>query len=386
MTAPRRLAILHDSPDFGGHERAFMTWLPAVLDSPRIEAIYMQVPRRNEALLAAVSNFESSKFHIDRSAYIKGAAEPLRAPFRVAFGRATAEFVAERRADLVLLLQGRIENLATPMLWLPRRLEVVSYLPMAHSGSEMGTAAAVALAADTLKRLYYRRPDRLVVPSRAVAMQARRAGVVAPIHVVENVPPPPPPRRERAAIRRALELPADGRIALFMGRFDTHQKGLDHLLRDLRRERSRLTGWCFVFVGRGRAADAVRAEFNDGGLNGRVVDWTTEPESYLAASDILLAPSRFEGVPLVLLEALQQGVPVLASDIDVYREYLPSEAIRDFTRAVDLPAALDALTTPQAIDAYRHHAENVVRRLDRATSQRAFVSALVGDAASATPA
>ena len=37
--------------------------------------------------------------------------------------------------------------------------------------------------------------------------------------------------------------------------------------------------------------------------------------SYLAQTDILLVPSRIEGLPIIILEALSVGVPVIASDI-----------------------------------------------------------------------
>ena len=203
--------------------------------------------------------------------------------------------------------------------------------------------------------------------------------------MVENVPPQPREPVDRVQARETLGLVAAGKLALFMGRFDTHQKGLDRLLRDLRGAAGRLAGWRFLFVGRGPAEPDLRAVLDSQTISGEIVDWTSRPELYVAASNVLLAPSRFEGVPLVMLEALQRGLPILASDIDVYREYLPSFALRDFSRPVDLAAALDALTAPAAVHACRRHAAAVCARLDVETSRQRFVQALLGHADAEAP-
>jgi len=60
-------------------------------------------------------------------------------------------------------------------------------------------------------------------------------------------------------------------------------------------------------------------------LTGRVqvLPWSDNPAEIYAGIDMLWIPSRFEGVPLVMLEAMSCGLPVVASDVDGMAELLP---------------------------------------------------------------
>ncbi len=54
-----------------------------------------------------------------------------------------------------------------------------------------------------------------------------------------------------------------------------------------------------------------------------LIPWTDDIESFYDQIDLLAIPSRYEGVPLVLLEALARGIPVIASATDGMEEILP---------------------------------------------------------------
>ena len=380
MGCKRRLAILHDSKEFGGHETAFLSVLPGLLASSAFQSVTICVPAENHTFISKLTSLSDQKLTIVRMPYAKLSSDPLRAPLRFRYGLFCRRFVRTVCADVVLLLQGRIENLATPMLWLPRSIPVVSYIPMAHTSAQMGRSLVKGWFSDRLKRLYYRRPNRFIVVSQAVAAQARSAGARAPIFVVENVAPATrQSSRTKGQARNELGLAQSGRIALFMGRFDEHQKGLDLIIRDLRRDGERLGDWTFVFVGQGPAETELRSLLAEGLVRGWVVGWTDDPTLYLSASDVLLLPSRFEGVPLVMLEAMQATLPILSADIDVFREYLPSIMRRDFSEPVDVASALNHIDSPVVRELYKAHNRSLLARLSLETAQTAFVSALLDD-------
>src|SRR5207245_11386771 len=53
------------------------------------------------------------------------------------------------------------------------------------------------------------------------------------------------------------------------------------------------------------------------------LSWCPSRGQFYAGIDMLLIPSRFEGVPLVMLEAMSCGLRIVASDIDGMAENLP---------------------------------------------------------------
>ena len=368
----RRLLILHDSPDFGGHERMLLALLPGMLERGDFDDIVFMVPEQNQRLADRLAA-ELPAIRVMRWPFVKRRGEPYLGQFRWRYRRAVRAIVAREQPNTVLLVQGRIENLVVPMLALDARINVVSYVPMAHRLTQMGRAG---FPGDLVRRRLYRRPDRFIVPARSVVKQVRLAGGSAPVTVATNSVEMPPMVPQDEA-RAALGLAGGKRIALFLGRLEMAQKGLDVLLGALERSAAgALSGWTFVFVGDGPDRAWLETALAKTRVDARLVAWTDDPQAYLAAADVLLMPSRFEGLPLVMLEAMQGGLPILASDIDVAREYLPAGSRIDFASA-DLAAVLDKVTDPAGVAAYRDASRAMLAPQTLAAAQAEFAAALV---------
>jgi len=127
---------------------------------------------------------------------------------------------------------------------------------------------------------------------------------------------------DRGGARRALELPADAPVLLFVGRIQP-LKGPDVAVRAL--AALDRTDALLVIVGgaSGLEGDAevekLHALVDELGLTEQVMFVPPQPHHILStwyrASDVVLVPSRSESFGLVALEASACGVPVVASGV-----------------------------------------------------------------------
>jgi glycosyltransferase involved in cell wall biosynthesis len=125
---------------------------------------------------------------------------------------------------------------------------------------------------------------------------------------------------------------------LFVGRLDP-QKGLDLLVEALAllKQPER---FCLRVVGEGPQAAKLRRQVRDAGLD-RVVTFLGRQQDVVAQyawSEVVVLPSRFEGMPNVVLEAMACARPVLATDVDGTRQLLADEVGGWLTPSGDVAA------------------------------------------------
>jgi glycosyltransferase involved in cell wall biosynthesis len=120
----------------------------------------------------------------------------------------------------------------------------------------------------------------------------------------------------------ALDRPRPGPIVGAIGRLEA-QKGFDLLIRAL----PQLEGVTLVLVGDGNERRPLEQLAKDIGVAERVVweGWSDRARAYLGAFDVFALPSRFEGFPLVVLEALLAQSAVVAADVGSVAEAVRHE-------------------------------------------------------------
>jgi glycosyltransferase involved in cell wall biosynthesis len=115
--------------------------------------------------------------------------------------------------------------------------------------------------------------------------------------------------------RAELQVSEDADLIAVVGRLDP-QKGTDWLIQQiphLVRERPNL---CFVFCGRGDAAVyQTQVDHLAVADHVRFLGWRGDVIGIMKAADLLLLPSRWEGMPNVVLEAMALKLPVVATAV-----------------------------------------------------------------------
>lgn len=217
---------------------------------------------------------------------------------------------------------------------------VISFLPLANVVGQLAAAAS-----GTVKRIashrvpvgtysrFMRAGDWLMAASGgysdvvAVSDAVRQSCINYPsnlrqrIRVVHNGLAWQPSRLTRPQARDQFGLPADVRLMLAVGRLHK-QKNYPYLLSVLQG----VDDVMLVIAGDGDLRPQLEAMVDDHGLTHRVrflgnVARNDIPD-LLRAADVFVQPSLFEGQSNSLIEALHEGLPVLASDIPEQREAL----------------------------------------------------------------
>ena len=175
--------------------------------------------------------------------------------------------------------------------------------------------------------------DRVVAVSQATAavLAAARRFRRKDVRVIPNgiAPRPRPPPEQVAEARRVLGIPSDAFVIGSVGRL-AHVKGYDRLLRAF-------AGLCgrgdvgsaertlrLVLVGDGPERGALEALAAELGVTDRVVfaGYRDDAEVLLELMRMFVLPSRSEGLPVALLEAMAAGCPTAATDAGETRRVL----------------------------------------------------------------
>lgn len=118
-------------------------------------------------------------------------------------------------------------------------------------------------------------------------------------------------------------LPPGRKFLVSVGRLD-RQKGLDWLLDMAPKMLERCPDHDLVLVGDGPERQSLKTQSFHSGFTERIhfLGWRPDIPRILGASDLLLLPSRWEGMPNVLLEAMASALPVVCRDVHGARELL----------------------------------------------------------------
>lgn len=132
-------------------------------------------------------------------------------------------------------------------------------------------------------------------------------------------PLPPLPRAEGHALRAELGIPLETPLVVTIGRL-TRQKGQADLVRAM----ARVDPGTLLIVGHGEEERSLRACALEAGVGERVkfAGWRSDVRRILTASDVFCLPSRWEGFGLVLLEAMREERPIVATSVGAIPEVL----------------------------------------------------------------
>lgn len=230
-------------------------------------------------------------------------------------------------------------------------------------------------------RWLYRRAHAVVVPSDAAARDlVRYAGLAAslvrtvpspvlPSALLEQRPPPPD---------HPWFAPGAPPVILGVGELSP-RKDFATLVRAFAALRAQGRDCRLVILGRGGQHDALQALARELGVaeHAALPGFSREVFAYMTHAAAFALCSRWEGMPVVLIEALGCGTPVVATDCPGgSRELLQDGAIGELVPIGDVEALTAALSRllAQPKDVERHRAAARPYEIEHATS--AYLAAM----------
>ena len=158
------------------------------------------------------------------------------------------------------------------------------------------------------RRLLYRRADVLTANTKGVMESLVPLFQVRQLALLPNPLPMP-------IVPAAVGSAGDRQGFVTVARL-VPQKGIDVLIRALAQTTGAARDWTLTLVGDGPEREVLERQVLQAGLQEKVhfLGFRSDPQSFLLQAGVFVLPSRFEGMPNALLEAMAAGLAVVVTD------------------------------------------------------------------------
>jgi len=327
MPTRTKIVCYDDNPDYGGHQVMACLAVEALAQSAVWQPVFFCSPenarlgKRLKEIQAATGNLG-----IRETPFTTRKLQGLRNRLAKKTICALRELLETEHPDLILCIQGEIEDgslalCAAEQMTAP----CISYIPVPHRMELMG--AKLGAVRDRLNAWLFKKPYGWITISESMKTLLEERGATAPIEVVHNgIDVKRFAPHSKTAARAALRLPGNKTLLGTIGRIEFNQKQQDFLVRTFFKRWKNNPAMHLVITGDGPDRKRLEALIGKLGLQQQItlLPWQDDSTLVYSALDLLIIPSRFEGVPLVMLEALACGTPVAGSARDGMKDLLPA--------------------------------------------------------------
>lgn len=377
-----RVLFYDDATDFGGHELQTLAAARYMALQPGMEVGFMYF-RGNVRLSKqlADSAAHNSCFKPLPQDY---ASRPLQFVRTLVSGsaiRRIATEMTEFAPDVIVIAQGAIALCSAGLMAAKKiGLPAISYVPMTHPERFFSKSRLKAVLREPVNRIYYRLPDEYITINQRMERYLRRKGLTQPVTVVQAaIDLAEWQSVERTAARESLGLTAGDWVVALIGRVQFWQKQQDLAVRALALARSQVPNLKLLLVGDGPDLGALKELVHSEGVEDIVVfaGWTDSLSVVYSAIDVLVIPSRYEGLPLVMLQAMYFGKPVIASAVDGMLDILPPQWLFECGDSAALAARLVEASRANETALLEAQREMVIRDHSLPVFEQAFMVAVI---------
>lgn len=352
-----KVLIYTDAVVYGGHEVTLLEAVKGLLQESQLDVCFM-VPKDNDRLLTKLSSL-TGRFRVINHSFSTAAGDVFRVLCRSVKVREVKKRIQDEKPDLVIVSQGAIAlsacGLGAAHL---AGIPVMSFLPMAHSVSLVrGKNTFLVKLQELVYSHLYNLPDFFFTMCQTTKRQLENLHGVAEEKIFvsyygfkanQSAPPELTSLREVGKHKKHIAL---------VGRIEFYQKQHDFFVNQLATFKNEFSSLTVHIIGDGPDRERLNSLVHKLGLGETVIfeGWVEDMKSWYSKLDAIVLPSRFEGFPLVMVEAMYYGVPVVASKVDGMEEVLPAHWLFPVN---DGRKMMDCLRYVFTIDQHKHLVRN----------------------------
>jgi len=305
------IAILADNLTFGGVNRYCLDLADRLRTYPGVNVALWALPDQSAGWLLEAAQARDVTVQV----------LPMRSTFDLRVVAHIRRWLVEQRVDILHSQDYRgniISRLAVRVGGLPARLVCTKHglhYPPGTSGR-----LRLFFALDYLSMFM---SDRIIAVSADTCQSLARWGLRKKLRIIHNgtaLPASANPAARQLS-RQTLDIPPDARVVVFVGRL-THEKAPETLVDVARKTMAALDNVVFLLVGDGPCMSDIQRRAQDLAPRFRLPGRQEDVTPFYLAADVLFLPSRYEGLPMTLLEAFAHGLPAVTSDVGGIPEVL----------------------------------------------------------------
>ncbi len=325
-----KVLIYTDSPVFGGHEVTLVSVIQALAEDSRF-LVDVLFSSQNTAFVNELTKIISEEY-LHPTDYVTRPGDVFRALLKTPVVKKISAQMRLFSPDVVLVSQGAI-GLSACGLAAAKNLsvQVASFLPMAHPVELIrGGRSWSTIIQEYFYSFLYRLPDFFLTTSKSTREQLVTLHGISPERIFISCYGLDVTDKSDVmyCFKKRKET---GRKIGIIGRVELYQKRHDDLIYLLAGGHLPENVILYI-IGDGPDLEYCRELVSDLQVADRIyfVGWVDNTKEWYRQLDAIVLPSRFEGLPLVVLESMYYGVPIVASAVDGMREVMPESWLFPF--------------------------------------------------------
>jgi glycosyltransferase involved in cell wall biosynthesis len=321
----KNVLFYSDSKECGGHEIQTISAIGYLQNHFKIHFVVSKENKYFVSLLkqwdinVICANYSSTRYQIVRSLISLRHAIYLR------------KIIRDISPEIIINIQGNIE-IGSIMLLIAKGLSIrcISYIPCCHYLKTVSNKGFVSVIKDFINTRYYQFPTSFITINEYNGELIYKRNKNAPITVVENgIDFKKFEILDKQKARCELDFKKTIKYIGLIGRVSFFTKGHDILLKMVDKYRSELKSYRFVIVGVGEDTELLTSRIKEKEVEDYflLLGHHSNLSVIYSAIDGIVIPSRYEGTPLVLLEALYYKLPIVMTNLPGVGDYLKKTSL-----------------------------------------------------------